>query len=62
MKKIDIPLLLLAMLVVAMFILVALSVALLNIWLIILFLILACSFMWLGISIKTKRNKSDSSS
>ncbi|WP_179134545.1 DUF5325 family protein [Oceanobacillus timonensis] len=55
MKKLDIPMLLLACLVVLLFILVALAIALRSVWAIILCIILAFAVFGYGISKKKKR-------
>ncbi|MFD2760583.1 DUF5325 family protein [Lentibacillus juripiscarius] len=55
MQKIDIPMLLLASLVISMFILVGIAIAFRNIWLILLFLLLGSLFMGFGLSLKRKR-------
>ncbi|HEX6595266.1 MAG TPA: DUF5325 family protein [Bacillota bacterium] len=53
-KEINVPMLLLAMLVIAMFIAVGIAVSYQNIWLILLFLALGFLFMGYGISLKKK--------
>lgn len=55
MKNMDWPLLLLAILVVAMFVAVGYAVALRNVWLIILFIVLGFALMGYGLSLKRKR-------
>ncbi|WP_170138845.1 DUF5325 family protein [Oceanobacillus chungangensis] len=54
MKRVNVPMLLLSMLVIAMFLGVGLSIALRNIWLILIFLILGFSLMSIGIARKKK--------
>jgi hypothetical protein len=58
MKKINIPALLLAILVVSMFIGVGLAIAYRNIWLVLLFIVLGFGIMGTGIA--NKKKKSDS--
>ncbi|HLR80338.1 MAG TPA: DUF5325 family protein [Bacillota bacterium] len=53
-KEINIPMLLLAMLVIAMFIAVGVAISYQNIWLILLFLVLGFAFMSFGLSLKRK--------
>ncbi|WP_217585720.1 DUF5325 family protein [Lentibacillus saliphilus] len=55
MKKINLPMLLLAILVITMFTLVGVAIAYRNMWLIALFVILGFSLMAFGLSLK--RNK-----
>lgn len=55
MKKIDIPRLLLAVLVILMFVFAGISVAFRNIWLILLFIVLGFAFMGFGLSLRHKR-------
>ncbi|HLR62254.1 MAG TPA: DUF5325 family protein [Lentibacillus sp.] len=55
MKKLDLPMLLLATLVILMFVLVGIAIAFRNIWLVLLFIILGVAFMGYGISLKRKR-------
>ncbi|WP_158589674.1 MULTISPECIES: DUF5325 family protein [Clostridia] len=55
MKKLNIPMLLLAMLVISMFIGVGAAIAYRNIWLVILFLLLGFGFMGTGIRFKKTR-------
>lgn len=57
MKKIDFPMLLLAILVILMFIGAAIGISLQNIWVVIGLILLGFIFMGVGISIKQKRNK-----
>ncbi|MEN2766583.1 DUF5325 family protein [Ornithinibacillus xuwenensis] len=57
-NKVNIPMLLLAMLVILMFIGVGFAIALRNIWLIVIFIALGFTIMGMGISMK--RRKSDS--
>ena len=57
MKKIDFPMLMLAMLVIFMFIGAAIGISLQNIWMVIGLILLGFMFMAVGISIKQKRNK-----
>lgn len=59
MKKVNIPALLLALLVVSMFIGVGFAIALRNIWLIILFIVLGFSIMGTGIANKRKKSGSN---
>ncbi|WP_047982938.1 DUF5325 family protein [Ornithinibacillus californiensis] len=58
MKKVNIPALLLAILVVSMFIGVGLAIAYRNIWLVLLFIVLGFGIM--GTAIANKKKKSDS--
>ncbi|MFD1849187.1 DUF5325 family protein [Oceanobacillus bengalensis] len=58
MKNIDVPMLLLALLVIIMFSGVSFAIALRSIWFILLFLILGFGTMGYGLSLKRKR-KSD---
>ncbi|WP_175631876.1 DUF5325 family protein [Virgibacillus siamensis] len=55
MKNINIPMLLLATLVILMFVLVGISIAYRNIWFVLLFIILGFAFMGYGLSLKRKR-------
>ncbi|MFD1360206.1 DUF5325 family protein [Lentibacillus salinarum] len=55
MKTINIPMLLLAALVISMFALVGVAIAFRNIWLVLLFVILGFAFMGYGLSMKRKR-------
>ncbi|WP_159431543.1 DUF5325 family protein [Ornithinibacillus halophilus] len=55
MKNFNIPMLLLAILVIIMFFLVGLAIAFRNIWLISLFTILGFGVMGYGLSLKRKR-------
>ncbi|WP_165767891.1 DUF5325 family protein [Virgibacillus indicus] len=55
MKNINFPMLLLALLVIAMFFSVGIAIALRNIWLVLLFIILGFAFMGYGISLKKRR-------
>ncbi|GAB4072295.1 hypothetical protein GCM10028778_02260 [Barrientosiimonas marina] len=55
MKNINIPMLLLATLVILMFVLVGIAIAFRNIWLILLFILLGCAFMGFGITLKRRR-------
>lgn len=57
MKKIDFPMLMLAILVILMFIGAAIGISLQNIWVVIGLILLGFIFMGVGISIKQKRNK-----
>ncbi|GAB3800019.1 DUF5325 family protein [Virgibacillus kimchii] len=57
MKKIDIPMFLLASFVILSFGAVGLAIALRSVWLIIIFLILGSSAMGYGIYLKKKRRK-----
>ncbi|WP_191126193.1 DUF5325 family protein [Cerasibacillus terrae] len=57
MKKIDFPMLLLAILVISMFIGVAIGISFKNIWMILIMLVLGFAFMGFGISIKQKRTE-----
>ncbi|MFS0672305.1 DUF5325 family protein [Ornithinibacillus sp. 179-J 7C1 HS] len=59
MKKVNIPALLLALLVVSMFIGVGFAIALRNIWLIILFIVLGFGIMGTGIANKRKKSGSN---
>jgi hypothetical protein len=56
-KKIDIPMLLLAILVILSFAAVGFAIALRSVWLIILFVLLGFSAMGYGISLKKKKKK-----
>lgn len=56
MKNINVPMLLLAILVVAMFFLVGLAIAFRNIWFILLFLILGFAIFGYGLSLKKKES------
>lgn len=58
MKKVNLPMLLLAILVIAMFIAVGFGIALRSIWLVLLFTVMGFLLMGFGLSIK--RRKSDS--
>ncbi|MBC5635831.1 DUF5325 family protein [Ornithinibacillus sp. BX22] len=58
MKKINIPALLLALVVVSMFIGVGLAIAMRNIWLIVLFIVLGFAIMGFGIANKKKKSGS----
>ncbi|WP_099157951.1 DUF5325 family protein [Virgibacillus ndiopensis] len=58
MKNFNIPMFLLAMLVILMFVAVGVAIAFRNIWFVILFILLGFAFMGFGLSIK--RRKSDS--
>lgn len=60
MKKVNFPMLLLAMLVITMFCLVGVALAYDNVLLIILFVLLGFGFMGLGISLKRKKTESAS--
>ncbi|HLR01928.1 MAG TPA: DUF5325 family protein [Virgibacillus sp.] len=55
MKNFNLPMFLLATLVILMFVMVGGAIAMENIWLIILFIILGFGFMGLGLTIKRKR-------
>lgn len=55
MKKINIPMLLLAMLVISMFLAVGVAIAFRNIWFVLLFLLLGFIIMGYGLSLKRKR-------
>ncbi|WP_171046418.1 DUF5325 family protein [Lentibacillus cibarius] len=55
MQKLNIPMLLLATLVISMFVLVGISIAFRSIWLILLFLLLGFLFMGFGLFLKRKR-------
>lgn len=57
MKKVNIPMLLLAALVILMFVAVGVAIALRNIWLVLLFLILGFALMGSGLFFKKKRKK-----
>ncbi|GEN30304.1 thiol:disulfide interchange protein [Cerasibacillus quisquiliarum] len=57
MKKIDFPMLMLAILVILMFIGASIGISLQNIWMVIGLILLGFIFMGVGISIKQKRNK-----
>lgn len=59
MRKINFPMLLLAMLVVAMFSLVGIAIHYANFWLIGLFLILGFAFMSFGLKIRNKTSTND---
>lgn len=54
-SKINLPMLLLAMLVILMFTFVAISIAYRNIWLIVLFFLLGTFFMGYGLALKRKK-------
>lgn len=58
MKKINIPMLLLATLVIAMFVAVGVSISYQNIWFVLLFLVLGFAIMGFGLTIKRKRSGS----
>lgn len=55
MKKINIPMFLLATLVILMFVLVGISIAFRNIGFVLLFILLGFGFMGYGLSLKRKR-------
>lgn len=55
MKKINIPKLLLAMLVICMFLAVGVAIAFRNIWFVLLFLLLGFAIMGYGLSLKEKK-------
>ncbi|SFD83365.1 hypothetical protein SAMN05216238_104302 [Lentibacillus persicus] len=55
MKSLDVPMLLLASLVIFMFAFTGIAIAFRNIWLILLFILLGFAFMGLGIYLKRKR-------
>ncbi|MFC4556973.1 DUF5325 family protein [Virgibacillus kekensis] len=55
MKNINIPMLLLATLVILMFILVGIAIAFRNVWFVLLFIILGFAFMGYGLSLKRKK-------
>ncbi|WP_249869907.1 DUF5325 family protein [Oceanobacillus saliphilus] len=55
MKKVNYPMLLLAMSVILMFILVGLAIAMRNIWLILLFLIVGFGIFGYGLALKKRR-------
>lgn len=55
MRKIDVPMLLLAILVIAMFVGVGAAIAMRNVWLVLLFFVLGFGFMSFGIYQKTSR-------
>lgn len=55
MKKINIPMLLLAILVICMFLAVGVAIAFRNIWFILLFLLLGFALMGYGLSLKRKK-------
>lgn len=54
MKNINVPMLLLAFLVILMFVAVGVAIAFRNIWLILLFLLLGFAIMGFGLSLKRK--------
>lgn len=56
MKNINVPMLFLAILVVAMFFLVGLAIAFRNIWFILLFLILGFAIFGYGLSLKKEES------
>lgn len=55
MKKINFPMLLLAILVISMFVAVGIAIAFRNIWFILLFLVLGFCIMGYGLSLKRKK-------
>ena len=55
MKQLNVPMLLLATLVILMFALAGIAVAFRNIWLVILFMI--CGFIFMGYGLYVKRRK-----
>lgn len=55
MKNINIPMLLLASLVILMFLAVGVSIAFRNIWFILLFILLGFGFMGYGLSLKRRK-------
>ena len=55
MKQLNVPMLLLATLVILMFTFVGISVAFRNVWLIILFMIGGFSFMGYGLYLKSRK-------
>lgn len=55
MKKINIPMLLLAMLVISMFVAVGIAIAFRNIWFVSLFVLLGFGIMGIGLSLKRKK-------
>ncbi|GAA0613391.1 hypothetical protein GCM10009001_33290 [Virgibacillus siamensis] len=55
MKNINIPMLLLATLVILMFVLVGIAISYRNIWFVLLFILLGFAFMGFGLSLKRKR-------
>ncbi|GGK04233.1 hypothetical protein GCM10007063_28220 [Lentibacillus kapialis] len=55
MKKLDLPMLLLATLVISMFVLTGIAIAFRNIWFVLLFIVLGVAFMGYGLSLKRKR-------
>ena len=60
MKSINIPMLLLAILVIAMFVAVGVAIAFRDIWFILLFLVLGFCIMGFGLSLKRKKSDSHS--
>ncbi|MEN1967014.1 DUF5325 family protein [Lentibacillus sp. N15] len=58
MQKINFPMLLLAILVIAMFVAVGIAISYQNIWYVLLFMILGFAIMGLGLTIKRKRSDS----
>ncbi|GGB63599.1 hypothetical protein F3157_06895 [Virgibacillus dakarensis] len=58
MKNINLPMLLLATLVIAMFLAVGVAISYHNIWFVLLFILLGFATMGLGLTIKRKRSGS----